>query len=343
MKTAIILFNLGGPDKQEAVKPFLFNLFHDPAIIRVPQPLRYLLAKLISGKRAPIAREIYQKMGGGSPILPNTKAQADALEKTLSDLGDVRCFIVMRYWHPFADDAARDVKAYDPDRIVLLPLYPHFSTTTTGSSLKDWKKAASRIGLDKPTHTLCCYPEEDGFISAMATSIRQAYAEASQHGKPRLLLSAHGLPEKIVKAGDPYQWQCQQTAKAIIDKLAIPELDAVLCFQSRVGPLKWITPATDVEVHRAAEDKVPLIIAPIAFVSDHSETLVEINMEYRHLAMEKGVPHFVYVPPVGTAPDFINGLATMVRDILKDKTALRSNTGPRLCPKDFKDCCQGAA
>ncbi|MDE2028996.1 MAG: ferrochelatase [Alphaproteobacteria bacterium] len=333
-KIAVILFNLGGPDAPEAVEPFLFNLFNDKAIIRAPQPIRYLIAKLISTRRAPIAREIYAKIGGASPILKNTQAQADILTQALNARGDTlyKCFIAMRYWHPFADGAAHAVKAFAPDEIVLLPLYPQFSTTTTQSSFDDWRRAACRQKLDIQTREVCCYSEEPGFIHAVAAFVRPAYDEAKKHGNPRILFSAHGLPEKIVKAGDPYAAQCAQTVEALRHELAIENLDSVLCFQSRVGPLKWIGPATDDEIRRAGAEKRPLVLVPVAFVSDHSETLVEIDIEYRALAGKCGVPFFASTPAVGTAPAFIEGLARLVEG------ACLSGPSARICPHKFSGC-----
>ncbi len=207
MRTAVVLFNLGGPDRPDSVEPFLFNLFRDPAIISVPQPFRWLLAKLISGKRAPIAREIYAQIGGGSPLLDLTKEQAAALETACDGLGEVKTFICMRYWHPMSAETVRDVKEFAPDKIILLPLYPQFSTTTTGSSFKDWHRSAKKLGLKAPTVEICCYPEAEGWIDAQAALIAEAYEKAVQDPKPRILFSAHGLPEKVIAAGDPYQWQ----------------------------------------------------------------------------------------------------------------------------------------
>lgn len=339
-KTAVILFNLGGPDNQAAVRPFLFNLFNDPAIIRLPGFFRFLIAKLISGKREKTAQEIYQKMGGGSPILPNTQAQAKALEKILADKGFVRCFIAMRYWHPFVEETIQEVKKFIPNEIILLPLYPQFSTTTTASSFKSWQEAAQKSGLNVPTKILCCYPQQDGFIEALVKTTLAAYEKAKEFGEPRILFSAHGLPEKIVKAGDPYQWQCEQTVKALVQKLNIPDLDYTLCFQSRVGPMKWIGPATDAEILRAGETKTPLVIVPIAFVSEHSETLVEIDMEYRHLAEKNGVPFYAYVPTVSTMPEFIAGLADLVRKAQSSESDCTSDAGGRICPQQFSGCCQ---
>lgn len=337
-KIAIVLFNLGGPDRPEAVRPFLFNLFNDPAIIRVPNPVRFLLAKLISGRRAKVAAEIYAKMGGGSPLLPNTEAQARALETALWDEGEVRCFTCMRYWHPMSEEVALAVRDWNPDEILLLPLYPQFSTTTTASSLRVWNQAAAQAGLDKPTRLVCCYPTEPGFIRANAELIRAAVTEAAPHGKPRVLFSAHGLPEKVVKDGDPYQWQCERTAEAVVKELDIPGLDWVSCYQSRVGPMTWIGPSTEEEVHRAGKDRVPLVVVPIAFVSEHSETLVEIGDEYRHLAGELGVPHFVAVPTVMTHPAFIQGLANLVRQVRAGGGSVCNAFGARQCPSGFSGC-----
>ncbi len=349
MKLAIILFNLGGPDRPEAVQPFLFNLFNDPAIIGAPGPIRWLLAKLISGRRAPVAREIYGKIGGRSPILPNTEAQARALEQSLSglDLGTgtpatVRCFITMRYWHPRAAETVAEVKRYAPDRVLLLPLYPQYSTTTSASSLKEWRLEAERQDLTVDTQTLCCYPRDAGFAEAMADLIHPLLAEAAAKappGKaPRLLLSAHGLPQKVVDGGDPYQWQVEQSAARVVQALNQPGLDAAVCYQSRVGPLKWIGPSTEDELKRAARDGVPVIICPVAFVSDHSETLVEIELEYRELAHELGIPGFYRVPAVGDHPRFIQGLADTVRTRLTQPERLRSNEGGSLCPGAFSKC-----
>lgn len=341
MKTAIVLFNLGGPDNQEAVQPFLFNLFSDPAIISVPQPMRWLIAKIISTRRAPVAREIYQQIGGRSPIVPLTEAQARAIEGELNNdkADEYRAFIAMRYWHPRAADTARAIKAWGADRVVLLPLYPQFSTTTTGSSVKEWQKVAASAGLTAPTATIGCYPRLPELAAAQAALILPAIARAANHGRPRLLLSAHGLPEKVVKGGDPYQWQVEQTAEAVVKLLkpTYPDLDWTVCYQSRVGPLKWIGPATDEEIDRAGRDKVPLVVVPIAFVSEHSETLVELDIEYRHRASEAGVPHFERVPALATAPEFIKGLARLVRSATIGAVCNSGNEA-RICPPQFGAC-----
>lgn len=344
-KIAVVLFNLGGPDEPAVVEPFLHNLFSDPRILRVPGFIRTFLAKRIARKRAPVAQAIYRQMGGGSPILPNTEAQAQALTAALADAGTVQCFIVMRYWHPRAAAVVKEIAAFAPDEIILLPLYPQFSTTTTESSVAEfWEACEETLLYDRiiegqtVVRSLCCYPIDNGFIAALARATRQAYEAAAAHGKPRVLLSAHGLPEKIVKSGDPYQWQCEQTAAALVQALAIPALDWVNCYQSRVGPLRWIGPATETEIERAGHDKVPVVVVPIAFVSEHSETLVELDIEYRQLAQEKGVPFYARVPTVSTAPDFIGGLAALVRAALAQPEGLICPDGRCACPASYAAC-----
>lgn len=339
LRIAIILFNLGGPDSLDAVRPFLRNLFGDPAIVRLPNPLRAFLAQMLSRKRAPIARRIYAEMGGASPILPNTLDQARALETALSDLGQVRAFPVMRYWHPRAEDVLHQVLQFAPKRLIELPLYPQFSTTTTASSMKEWDKVAGRTGLKNlPTHKICCYPDEIGFIDELAKRIVPSLDEAQASGRPRLLLSAHGLPEKIVAAGDPYPWQVERTAEALRNRLDRDDYDLVVCYQSRVGPLKWIGPATADEVARAGRDKRPVVLAPIAFVSEHSETLVELDIELAAEAKTAGVPLYLRAPTVDAGDSFIEGLARLVRNALGWGPGLRPSTGARLCGADRIGC-----
>jgi ferrochelatase len=339
-KTAIVLFNLGGPDSLQAVQPFLFNLFFDPAIIRLPRPLRWMVAKLISSRRAPTAQKIYDELGGKSPILENTLAQAEALQKTLAQHGQVDVFTVMRYWHPRADEVAAQVKAYAPDQIILLPLYPQYSTTTTASSFAEWDRAAASVGLSKtPSWKLCCYPTQAQIVRAHAQLIRTYYNEAAQYGTPRILFSAHGLPEKVVKRGDPYQWQVEQMTKAVLAELEQTP-DYVNCYQSRVGPMKWIGPATDAEILRAARQKKPIVLVPIAFVSEHSETLVELDIEYAALAHDNGLDRYYRVPTLSVNAQFIAGLADICLG-LEGTPRCAPHTGARLCPKTFTQC--GAA
>lgn len=334
-KLAIVLFNLGGPDGPDAVKPFLRNLFRDPAIIGAPGPIREALAWLISTLRAKSARANYAKMGGGSPLLPETLKQIAALEtelaKRLPDL-EIRIWPAMRYWHPFTEDVAAEVSAWAPDESVLLPLYPHFSSTTTGSSLGAWRKAGG-----PETRTVCCYPLQTGFLDVHAELIRESWMRAGQPENVRLLFSAHGLPEKVIADGDPYQWQIEQTAAAIAERL--PEFaDWQVCYQSRVGPMKWIGPSTVEAIAAAGQQCKGIILVPIAFVSEHIETLVELDDEYAELAHEDGVPSYTRVPALGTRPGFISALGDIVESALASAPGLDSSSHKRLCPGTCQGC-----
>jgi ferrochelatase len=341
-RIAIVLFNLGGPDDAATVKPFLFNLFNDPAIIGLPGLFRTPLAKLISSRREASAQANYAMMdsNGGSPLKGETRAQMDALDAALSARlpGDeVRSFMAMRYWHPLTEEAAVDVAAWGPDEIVLLPLYPQFSTTTTRSSLKAWNAAYAGSGR---TRTICCYPRATGWIEAQADGIRQKLAEAERdHAghKVRVLFSAHGIPEKLVhKDGDPYQEQVEATVAAVAKAAGLT--DWLLCYQSRVGPLKWLGPSTPDAIRAAGAEGIGLVVTPIAFVSEHIETLVELDIEYGELAHEAGVHPYLRVPAVGISPLFIGGLADAVAESL-DRTGI-APAGPG-CQGQWKACpCQ---
>jgi protoporphyrin/coproporphyrin ferrochelatase len=311
-RRAVVLMNLGGPDSPQAVRPFLVNLFSDPAIIGLPFILRWPLAHLIAWRRTKVARDIYDHIGGGSPLVANTKAQAAALEQELGE--DYCCFVAMRYWHPLTEDVVAKVKAWQPDEVICLPLYPQFSTTTTASSLAVWRREAECQGLASRMSAVTEYPTAPGFIAALAAGIAPLLDEATaQYAKVRLLLSAHGLPLKIVRAGDPYPQQVEATAVALVAALDRRGLDLVVCYQSRVGPLAWLGPGTDEEIRRAGSEGIALVVAPIAFVSEHSETLVELDRDYRRLAEACGVPAYYRAPTVGTHPRFIAALAELVR------------------------------
>jgi ferrochelatase len=343
VRIGVVLFNLGGPDSLDAVEPFLRNLFSDPAIISLSAPLRLPLAWLIAKRRGPLARDIYAKIGGRSPLVEETQKQARALESALSAQGhEARAVIAMRAWKPFAPQAAAELQAWKPERIVLLPLYPQFSTTTTASSLEDWAKAARASCPTTVTSRVCCYPWDEGFIAAESELVQQAWARRKLGVDYRLLLSAHGLPKRMISRGDPYQWQVEKTAEAIVEKLGMAGLDWSLCYQSRVGPLEWIGPATDAEVHRAGRDGKGIVIAPIAFVSEHSETLVELEIEYAHLAKRTGVRDYIRVPTVGTHPAFVDGLARLVMRAVENEPVVTCASG-RICPKQWRACGYDAA
>jgi len=339
-KIAIVLFNLGGPDSPEAIKPFLLNLFRDPAILRVPFFVRPFLARTIARARVAPATENYALLGGKSPLLGLTQEQAAALEAALPDL-EARCFIAMRYWHPFSLEAARAVKAWGPDEVVLLPLYPQFSTTTTGSSLAAWRQAAARAGLAADTTTVCCYPVDSAYATATAALVKAGYHRARAALDPavplRVLFSAHGLPEVIIQGGDPYQWQVEQTVAAVVAAWG-ETVDHAICYQSRATPQKWIEPSTEEEIERAAKDRTAVLVVPIAFVSEHTETLVELDVEYRDLAEKLDVPGYFRVPTQNADTGFIASLAGVVRRAIGCGPGLCSGTGGRVCRVEHGGC-----
>lgn len=348
-RLAVVLFNLGGPDAPESIRPFLVNLFTDPAILRVPGFLRPWLGRLIAWRRTKPAAENYAILGGKSPLLDLTNEQARALEAALNADATVeaKCFVAMRYWHPMSDEAARQVKAWEPEEVLLLPLYPQYSTTTTGSSVQAWAEAAARAGLEVPTTTLCCFHSDPAFVEATAAIVRRAWDEARAALDPaiglRVLFSAHGLPESIVTAGDPYQWQVERSVAQVVERLGLPDLDHAICYQSRVTPQKWITPSTEQELDRAAHDKVAVLVVPIAFTSEHSETLVELDVEYHHLAEKLGIPGYFRAPAQNSDPGFIAALAGLVRAARGSGRRLCSFAGARQCPKRHGDCPHGKA
>jgi len=333
MKKAVILFNLGGPDKLENVEPFLFNLFNDPAIISIPSFFRYPLAKFISKKRSPIAKNIYREIGNKSPILKLTQDQAKSLEESLLKKGNYKCFVVMRCWHPRATEVIKKVKEYNPEEIILLPLYPQFSASTSGSSINEWNELCKKENYEVKTKTVCCYPTENNFINSHVSLIKRTM-QTLDNDNFKLIFSAHGLPENKIKKGDPYQWQIEESVKEIMLRLKNENLDHILSYQSRVGPLKWIGPSTDDIIIKYSKEKKGIVIVPIAFVSEHSETLVELDIEYKKLAEKNGCSFYKRVPALGIEEDFIKGLTKLV---LTQET--RSNfVSSIMCPNKYVKC-----
>jgi len=334
-RVAVVLFNLGGPDDQASVKPFLFNLFDDPAIIGLPGLFRTPLARLISGRREKSAQANYALMGGGSPLLAETRAQAGALQTLLGERlpGDtVRAFIAMRYWSPLTETTAAEVAAFSPDEIVLLPLYPQFSTTTTESSLKRWREVYAGPGVSR---AVCCYPRAPGWIEAQAEGVRVKLAEAGSR-PVRVLFSAHGIPESLVaRKGDPYQEQVETTCAAIADRAGLGEGSWTLCYQSRVGPMKWLGPSTPDAIAQAAADGLGVVVVPVAFVSEHVETLVELDIEYAELAHGLGVAPYLRAPAAGVAAPFIATLADAAMAALSRQGTAPFGPG---CRGDWKAC-----
>ena len=338
MKKAIILFNLGGPDKLENVEPFLFNLFNDPAILNLPTFLRYPLAKLISNRRAPVAKKIYAELGGSSPILKLTKEQSDALEIKLNQTqeeDEYKCFIIMRCWNPRAKDVIKDVQLYGPDEVVLMPLYPQYSAATSGSSIKEWKDVCKKNNYHVKTSTICCYPTDQNFINAHTKEIIKKIKDLKNF---KLIFSAHGLPEKNIKKGDPYQWQVEQSVKKIVESLNDENLDWILSYQSRVGPLKWIGPSTETIIIENSKIGKHIVLVPIAFVSEHSETLVELDIEYKEIADANGCKNYTRVPALGINEDFIKAMSELI--IKKNEYKINEDLYPPKiqCPSNFKKC-----
>jgi len=350
-KVAVVLLNLGGPDSKNAIRPFLMNFFMDKNILPLPIPFRCLLAAYIARSRSKReAGDSYGELGDCSPLLENSKAQAKALDKALKNVKAGSCqfksFICMRYWHPMSPQVVREVRDWGADEIVILPLYPQFSTTTTWSSLQVWNKAMNEAGYERPISVVCCYHENDGYVKASAANVAIKYKEALKDGyeSPRILFSAHGLPESIIKGGDPYQWQCEQSAEAIVDQLAKDmkmdrsAIDYQYCYQSRVGPKKWIGPATDEALKQAADDGKAVVVYPHAFTQEHVETLVELDVEYAEEAEEMGLRGYYRAQTVGTHPLYIGSMAALVGKHVS-KTGIYAEGFQRPCPAEYGRCC----
>ena len=338
MKKAVVLFNLGGPDKLENVEPFLFNLFNDPAILDLPSFFRYPLAKLIANRRAPIAKKIYEELGGSSPILMLTEKQASALELKLNrddNLSDYKCFVVMRCWHPRAKDVVKNVINFNPKEIILMPLYPQYSAATSGSSIKEWNDVCVKNGLKVKTSTICCYPSDENFIEAHKNEIMKKIGNLKNF---KLIFSAHGLPEKNIKKGDPYQWQVEQSVNNVVKSLNIKDLDWILSYQSRVVPLKWIGPSTEDIIVENSKLGKHIVLVPIAFVSEHSETLVELDIEYKELASKNGCKNYSRIAALGTNENYIKAMSNLI--INKSDCDLNGKLSPPKikCPNQFKKC-----
>jgi ferrochelatase len=293
------------------------------------------------------ATENYAILGGKSPLLELTQGQAEALQTALTgDDIEAKCFIAMRYWHPFSLQTAADVQAWGADEVFLLPLYPHFSTTTTGSSLVAWRDAAAQVGLAVPVTTLCCWFNDTGYIAATGDIVQRSLiaARAEAAHPVRILFSAHGLPEVIVKRGDPYQFQIESTVASVvaylesIEPVEAPPLDWRVCYQSRATPQKWLDPSTEATIEEAARDKVSILVVPIAFVSEHSETLVELDVEYKEFAEKHGIEGYFRAPAQNSDPGFVAAMAQAVRTARARGLGTCSFAGARACPSQHTDC-----
>ncbi|MEB3337196.1 MAG: ferrochelatase, partial [Leptolyngbyaceae bacterium] len=321
-RTGVLLLNLGGPDQLEDVRPFLFNLFSDPEIIRLPFPwLQKPLAWMISSSRARKSQENYRQIGGGSPLRRITEEQAQALGEQLQHKGqDVKVYVGMRYWHPFTEEAIARIKRDRIERLVILPLYPQFSISTSGSSFR----LMERLWLEDPSlneidHTvIASWYNRPGYLEAMAQLIAKELDQIPNPDQVHIFFSAHGVPVNYVEeAGDPYQKEIEECTELIMRTLNRPN-PYTLAYQSRVGPVEWLKPYTEDAIQELGAQGVQhLLVVPISFVSEHIETLQEIDMEYRELSEEAGIHHFHRVPALNTHPVFIEALADMVIDALE--------------------------
>jgi ferrochelatase len=325
-KVGVLLLNLGGPERIQDVGPFLYNLFADPEIIRLPNPaLQKPLAWLISSLRAGKSQEAYRSIGGGSPLRRITEQQARELQSNLRQRGiEATSYVAMRYWHPFTESAVADIKADGIDEVVVLPLYPHFSISTSGSSFRELQRLrqADQTFSKLPIRCIRSYYNDPGYIGAMAELIAREIQACPQADQAHVFFSAHGVPKSYVEeAGDPYQQEIEGCAQLIMDKLQEQLGHAnpfTLAYQSRVGPVEWLKPYTDDALHELGEAGVKdLVVVPISFVSEHIETLEEIDIEYREIATEAGITNFRRVPALDTTPSFINGLADLVQHALE--------------------------
>lgn len=317
-KIGVVLLNLGGPDSLEAVEPFLYNLFVDPDIINFPGSFLFRkgLAKLISSKRHPRIQEQYKQIGGKSPLKDFTLGQAKLLEEKLNERFPARVFAAMRYWHPFTEEVLDELEREKITKVILLPLYPQYSMATTESSVKEWKK---QLNLRKNRGNIEWsliehYYDFPPYIEACVERINQGLEKFAPEIRDRvdILFSAHGTPMKLVKEGDPYSGHICETVTAVREKggWANP---THLCFQSKVGPQKWLTPATpDTIEELAAKGSKYMLAVPIAFASDHLETLFEVGIEFRKEAEEKGVKQFEVTEGLNYSEKFIDALAQLV-------------------------------
>lgn len=343
-RVGVLLLNLGGADQLEDVRPFLYNLFADPEIIRLPSPiLQKPLAWLISTLRASKSQEKYQKIGGGSPLRQITEAQAQALQSYFSQQGKpVKVYIGMRYWHPFTEDAIAQIKQDNIEQLVILPLYPHFSISTSGSSFR----VLDRLWQTDPALQSIRYTvipswyDCPGYVQAMANLIQQTLEQVEHPDQAHIFFSAHGVPVSYVEeSGDPYQQEIEASTALIMQRLNIIN-DHTLAYQSRVGPVEWLQPYTDKAIRDLARRGInKLVVVPISFVSEHIETLEEIDIEYREIAQEAGIETFARVPAVDTDPTFITALGSLVEKSLSNPPVYFSDTvqptkNARLYPQD---------
>ena len=324
-RIGVLLFNLGGPETLEDVRPFLFNIFVDPDIIRLPwRALQKPLAWLISTQRHKKSRGYYEQIGGGSPLRRITEEQARALECALASRNiNARAYVGMRYWNPFIEEALDHIRRDQVDHLVVLPLYPQFSVSTTGSSLNRMHAIAEETGHRlPPTSVVCSWEADANYIEAMAAAAREELALFPEQDPSRthILFSAHSVPVRYIDEGDPYLDQTKRTVELVMERLGAHR-PHTLSFQSKVGPVEWLTPATNETIPKLARQGVSqLMLVPVSFVSEHSETLYEMDILYRDAAAQAGIAYYRRVPTMNCRADFIEALATIVERALPSRT-----------------------
>ena len=314
-KTGVVLFQLGGPDSLESIEPFLYNLFCDPDIIDFPfaRIARKPLAKLISTSRAKHVAHHYAEIGGKSPILDYTRGQAVALERELRRDLDAKVVIAMRYWHPMTSVAVAAMADFAPADMVLLPLYPQYSKTTTGSSVNEWKRCAEQSFAASNVHVIETFYEDPAYLDSVVSAINACLAGRGDLADLDIVFSAHSVPMAVIDAGDPYQRQIERTVDLVWERGGWPARRHT-CYQSKVGASKWLQPSMHQMVKNlAAAGSKHVLVVPISFVSDHVETLHEIDIEHRAQARELGIEDYQMMPGLNDSPDFIRALAGLVR------------------------------
>lgn len=320
-RVGIVLFQLGGPDTLEAIEPFLYNLFCDPDIIDFPFARigRKPLAKLISTTRSRKVQHHYATIGGGSPIRPNTERQARALQTALRDQGiEAHCFVAMRYWHPFTAEAIAQLKAAQCGEIVLLPLYPQYSSTTTGSSLNEWNRL---FHDDVPVHCVETFYRNPTYLDALAERVNEALSRFPSPARPEIVFSAHSVPMSVIEKGDPYQRQIEETVQLLMERGGWTNRQR-LCYQSKVGASRWLQPSLHHTLKVLSAERVrEVCVVPIAFVSDHVETLGEIDHEARHEAHKLGITQFEMSVGLNDSPKFIQALTQIVQQALSEEVS----------------------
>ncbi len=313
-KTALILLNMGGPDSLDAIEPFLYNLFSDRELIQLPLGglLQKPFAKLISHFRSKKVRESYEYIGGRSPLLEWTQKQAAGISKQLGE--EFKPFVVMRYWHPRADEILAELKTQGIAQAIVLSMYPHYTGATTGSSVNDFRRNAEILYPELEYQVIEQWFDWPGYIKALATRVGEGLGKFHElmRNDVRILFSAHALPQKFIDRGDPYQHQVETTASKVME--LVGDYRWSIAYQSRSGPVSWMTPGTDDEIIRlGSEGETSLLMVPISFVSDHIETLEEIDLQYRILAEQHGIPHFFRAPSLNDNADFLTGMADLIK------------------------------